>query len=277
MVKMSTVWDRTTEFLGTHAAAVMPIAVLAILLPTVLAGTLEAWRLTLDPFSQAAIGVGGLVLTIVTLWGTTAITALAIEPVGAAGAAAIANRRLLPVIGVTIALLLGLSLLLLPALGIVLVGGIDIAALASAQSGTMPDINPTAVLAAAAYVLVASLVLLWLAARLVIVTPVVVAERRGLGAITRAWQLSRGHALRIIGMILLYGLIAGIATLAAQAAFGTILGLTLGTPGTFGIDTVLTALLVGVVTVVISVVQSVFVAKLYSALAPQRSLAEEFA
>lgn len=277
MVKMSSVWDRTTEFLSEHAGAVVPIAILAILLPTAASGSLDAWRLTLDPMRQTAVGILGLVLTVVTLWGTTAITALAIEPVSARAAAAIANRRLLPLIGVTVVLLLAMFVLALPALGIILSSGVDVAALASAQPGTMPDITPGTALAVAGYGLVALLVVLWLAARLVIITPVVVAERRGLGAIGRAWRLTRGHALRIIGVILLYALIALIATLAAQAAFGTVLGLTLGTPGTFGIDSVLTALLVGVVTAIISAMQTAFVAKLYLALAPQRDLVDNFA
>ncbi|UZK69184.1 hypothetical protein OKW76_14335 [Sphingomonas sp. S1-29] len=277
MVKMSTVWDRTTEFVGSHAGAIAPIAILAILLPTAASGTLDAWRLTLDPASQMAVSIAGLVLTVVTLWGTTAITALAVEPMGAASAAAVANRRLLPVIAVTIVLLLGVLVLLLPMLGIILAAGIDVAALANAQTGAMPDLSAGTALGVLIYGLVALVVIIWLLARLVVVTPVVVAERRGLGAIARAWRLTRGHALRIIGVILLYGLIAAIATLAAQAAFGTILGLTLGVPGNFGIDDVMTALLVGVVTTIISVLQTGFVAKLYLALAPQRDLVNDFA
>lgn len=278
MVKMSSIWDRTTEFLSGNMRRVLTIALLAIVLPAVISAIVQAAAGT--PTAATGItpaGVFSLGMTVVSLWGTTAITALAIQPSLAGEAANVATRRLFPVIGVSLVIALLVGLLILPVFGILVASGFDFVAAAAAPTGAMPPIAPGAAMGVGLYTLVLVPVMLWLLARLIIVTPVVVAERRGVGAIAQAWRLTRGHALRIVGVILLYAIVAIVVTLAVTAVAGVLLSLVFGRGDGISVATIVAALLTAAVSAVLTVIQTVYVAKLYVALTPHRELAEDFA
>lgn len=267
MVKMGNVWDRTTEFLGENLSGVLVVALVAILLPTALSSIVQPLGVAGGPIRLASqmLSIG---LSILSLWGQLAIIALALDPAaGGHAARRIATRRLLPSIGVALVMLVGVVALGMPILVALVGAGFDMQA---AMNGGNPPIPPGAATFVVFYALAMAAVILWLAARLSLVYPVLVAERRGLGTLARSFGLTRGIALKIIGLVLLFGIVATVAVMAAQTVFGSILQLLVGGDGPITPASVLTALIVAVVTTIFTVLAAAFTAKLYLAAHPAR-------
>lgn len=276
---MDTVWDRATEFCHDRLATIMPIAVLLIFLPLSVQGNLAPLVPGTTPGGALLIRLLGLAMALVSLVGQLAIVALAIAPQQNAGAAtAQARRRLLPAIAAVLVLMLGLALLAAPALLMAAAAGIDPTTMAAFSdnptgSAATPPVSPGQGLpqglawSLAGYVLVSGLVALWLAARFALLYPVVVAERRGIGALMRSFALTRGLAIAIIGVLLLYATVSTIAALAAKTLFGSVLGIVAGGSGPMSIGGVITAVIVGAVTTAFTVLGAAFTAKLYLAAA----------
>ena len=82
MATMSTVWDRTAEFLSDNLGAILPLVLVALFLPLSLWGALNPLGGTLGAGGNAALGVVMLLLSLATVWGNIAISALALDPAG---------------------------------------------------------------------------------------------------------------------------------------------------------------------------------------------------
>jgi len=118
----------------------------------------------------------------------------------------------------------------------------------------------------AALFLVELAVVLFVLARLLPLTGVIVAERRGLGAYARAFRLTRGMTWKLLGVILLYAVVAWVSSLAATTVFGSILRLVAPGEGSVTVAGVLTAIAAAAVQAVFTVLAAAFCAKLYVAL-----------
>ena len=267
MVSMGIVWDRTTDFLSDNRPAVATIAGFAILLPAAISGTIEPLTAR-DDGTASTVQLASLALSLVSLWGQLAIVALALDPgAGRRGATAVASQRFVPLIVVLLVLLAGLLVLMLPlpiALG---VAGFDFAA---AMNGGNPDIPPGLGGFLLLYCLFCLVLLLWLVARLVLVTPVVVVERRWISALARSFRLTRPVGLKVLGVLILYAIVGGVSFLAAKLVFGSILGLIAGGEGLVTIGSAIAATLVALVVTVFNVLASAFTAKLYLAVRDAR-------
>ena len=267
MVSMGTVWDRTTEFLSDNLSAIASIAFLAIFLPTAISESLEP--LTAEAGSTAmAIQLLSIVLSVVLLWGQLAITALALDPgPGRSAAIASASKRLVPVVGLLLILLAGMFVLMLPIPVALAFSGFDFQAAMTSGNGEIPS-------GAAGFLLLYSLflgiVLVWLGARLVLVTPVMLTEGLWFGAIARSFRLTRRIALKIVGVIILYVIVWGVSFLAAKLVFGSIFRLIAGGEGLVTVGSVITAALVAVVLTAFNVLASAFTGKLYLAVRDAR-------
>lgn len=267
MVSMGTVWDRATEFLSDNLSAIFPLALFAIFVPLSISQSLEPLTKSGGPaamgFNLASIG-----LSVVSLWGQVAIMALALDALGGrAGATATANRRLLPVIGVSLVLFIGFFVLLLP-FGIALgLSGFDFQA---AMAGGKAALPPAAGLFLGLYSLLFVVILIWLAARLLLVTPTIIMERHGIGAIGRSFTLTRGVQWKIIGVLLLYVIVLLVSYLAAKFVFGSIFGLIAGGDAPVTVGSVLTSIMVSVVLTAFTVLAAAFTAKLYLAVRDAR-------
>ncbi len=112
--------------------------------------------------------------------------------------------------------------------------------------------------------IVAVAVALWLTARLVPLFPVIVNERLGVAALRRAFALSRGTAGRMIGVIILFGIVLLVVVMAVTLVVGSIAALLLGREAEGAIAFVV-ALASGAVTAAATVVQTVFYARFYAA------------
>ena len=263
---MSTVWDRTAEFLSDNLAALMPIVLFAVFMPLTLLGNFMPLMGSGGQVGDATIGLIVFLLSLVTVWGGIAITALAFDPgAGRSAAVATANRRLVPVLGVSLLTTLILLLVAVP-IGIALgFSGMDMTALAAGQQPT-PPANSAALGLAGIYMLVMVPVLLWAYARFVLlITPIMVMERRGVGVYRRSYVLTRGIGWKVVGLVLLYAIVSWVASSAANAVFGSVLRLLIGGEGTVTLASVLTHIIVAATSTIFSVLSVAFVAKLYLA------------
>lgn len=267
MVSMGTVWDRAAEFLSDNLAAVASIAFVGIFLPSAVSGSLEP--LTSAPGSTATvIQLLSLVLSLVALWGQLAIIALALDPAAGRNAATgVASRRLVQVVCLMLVLLAGLFVLMLPIPIALAVAGFDFQA---AMTSATPEIPPGASGFLLLYVIVFAVVLIWLAARLLLVTPVVLMEGRWFGAFARSFRLTKPITLKIVGVMILYLIVCGVGFLAAKLVFGSIFRLIAGGEGLITVGSVITAVLVALVMTVFNLLASAFTGKLYLAVRDAR-------
>lgn len=275
MVRMASVWDRTSAVLSGRGAMLAGIAVPTLFLPGVIrAGYLWAVTPAVGTPTPVSAGVGGLlaiVVALVTLWGQLALIAASSAPeTQAADARRIATARFLPTLAVAAVLVVALFVLALPPLVTMARAGFDFTA--AAGGAQQLDIAPGAAAFAGLYIFVLGIALLFVGARLAPVYAVVVNERLVLGAIGRAWRLTRRHTWRIVGVMLLWVVVLLVATWAAQAVLGTLLGLLLGRDG---VATVLfvTTVATAAVSAVFSTIAIVFTTQLYVALAARRGTA----
>jgi hypothetical protein len=270
MVKMGYVWDRTVEFLDEHASAIVPIAGLAIFVPSVITGSLGGLQTAPDPWVRLLNGLLGLLGGILSLWGQLAITALALHgPLERVGR--IATRRLLPALGVYLIVGVLGGLALLPIIFIIGSANLDVAAM---QAGQMPAITPGVAGAISLYMLAFLILLLFVLARLAPLTATIVNERRGLGAIPQAFRLTRGLTWRLVGVLLLYAVVTIVLSMAVTGVFGGLLGLFLGNEGTINATKVVTAIASAVVSTGLTVLAVSFTAKLYLAIERARGAPE---
>ncbi|MBX3594105.1 hypothetical protein [Sphingomonas sp.] len=264
MISMGNVWDRTAEFLSDNLGAVVPIALLAIFVPAVISGNFTDLQQGASAGLRMGLSIAGLILALVSFWGQLSITALALDPSLGLSATRIGTRRLPAALLVMVVVVLCALLLAVPFGVLLAVAGVD---LSNIGSGTMPAIPVAARLWVAAYLLLLVPLVLWLAARLSVLVPAVVGEGKSLGAIGESWRLTRGVALRIVGVLILYVIVSSVASLAATTAFGAVARLAVGS-GEDGLSlaTVLTAVVSGAVGTAFTVLATAFAAKLFVAL-----------
>lgn len=277
MVRINTVWDSAVEAVRGRAGMIAPIAAAAVFLPSVAQAAVQAY-LAPQPGAIAAAGpaaVGFLVTVlalVATLWGALAITGITSHPnTTSADATRRASARLLPLIGVTLVLGFALTLVMLPAFAAIIASGADLSNMTPGQR--MPLTGGVAMFVGL-YMLVALVLILWLFARLLPLVPTVLHERLGLRSVRRAFRMTDGMGLRLVGVLLLYFVVLVVATAAAQLVFGLVARLLLGWDGSA------TAQFIGgvasaVVATIFSVLSYAFVARLYAALSG-RDLADVF-
>jgi hypothetical protein len=264
-VKMGTVWDRTIEVLNGRTGMIASIAVVGILLPTVVRDGFVAFSSRANPVSML-IGVALTIVALVAMiWAQLAIVAIATDPaVDAASARRRGGARVLPALGITVLLTIVALLLAVPPIVVLVQSGFDFAAAANGSSARMTPPSVGAASFTALYGLAYLLVLIWIGARLVLLNPVILNERLGVGAIRRSIQLTKGMTWRIIGVMILFLIVLMVATGAAQSVTGIVFRLVLGA------DSVATAAFLAgvagsVVTTAFTALAAVFTAQLYVA------------
>ncbi|MFA5969426.1 MAG: hypothetical protein WC816_09325 [Sphingomonas sp.] len=265
MVRMSTVWDRTTEFVADNLGAIFPFALVIAAIAAVqdIAGAASA-----DASSATILAVSsiGFVLGLVALVARLAVIVLAVEGGRRGGdVLALVLGRLLAVIGIIVIVGLGFVLLMVPLLVMLVAGGIDLTQMQHLDAAAVQAIPPAVQGGIALYALAIAAGLLWLGARLAVIFPVLLFERLLEGSFARSFALTRGLALRIIGVLIMISVVSGVATLAARTVFGSVLPLILGDGGATGVASILTAIVAAVVMTLFTVIGDAFAGKLYVA------------
>jgi hypothetical protein len=264
-VKMGTVWDRTIEVLNGRTGMIARIAVLGILLPTVVRDGFVTFSSRANPVAMlvgAVLTIGALVAMI---WAQLAIVAIATDPaVDAASARHQASARVLPAFGITVLLTIIAVLLAMPPVVVLIRSGFDFVAAANGSSVQMTPPSVGAASFTALYGLAYLLVLLGIGARLVLLNPVILNERLGVGAIRRSIQLTKGMTWRIIGIMVLFVIVLLVATGAAQSVTGIVFRLALGAES-IAVAAFLAGVAGSIVTTALTALAAVFTAQLYVA------------
>ncbi len=264
-VKMGTVWDRTIEVLNGRTGMIARIAVLGMLVPTVVRDGFVAFSSRANPVSMlvgAILAIGALVAMI---WAQLSIVAIATDPaVDAASARRQGSARVLPAFGITVLLTIVAVLLAVPPIVVLVQSGFDFAAAANGASAQMTPPSVGAASFTALYGLAYLLVLIWVGARLVLLNPVILNERLGVGAIRRSIQLTKGMTWRIIGVLVLFCIVLLVATGAAQSVTGIVFRLVLGADS-IAMAAFLAGVAGSIVTTAFTAIAAVFTAQLYVA------------
>lgn len=265
MVKIGSVWDSTTDVLAGRAALLVPLAALAFFLPAVLQNALKLYGGTSPGVAVAGLFVG-IVMLLISLWGQLATLAIASDPNTTLRTAGQRATQRLPADLLVLLVLGGLALLLFVPIVIALgATGYDFAALSAWNGvGSLPPLSPGASAFVALYTLILIVGGLWLSARLFLVNAVVLHERRGIGAIGRSFQLTRGLTFKLIGVAVLFVVVFLVATLAAQSVVGLVARLLLG-PANITTAKFLAAIAGAAMMAAFTIVVQVFAARLYAA------------
>jgi hypothetical protein len=268
MVVIGSVWDRTVEFISDNLSAVVPIALMGVFVPLSISTNLWPLASTVAPAERLLILSVILALAFWSLWGKLCVSALALDPHGGrAPASQISFRRLLPAIGI---LLVSFVVFLVAVSPIAIILGADGFDFAAGLSGHTTPLSDSARGLALVYLIILLSVVIWCVARLIVIYPTILMERRGLGVFRRSFRLTRGYTLPLVGLVILYIIVFFVATKATQYVFGAVLSLMFGSEGTVSLATILTSILVGVVDTGFTVLAMAFVTKLYLALRDAR-------
>ena len=266
MLRIGDVWDSTTDVLAGRGGPLAWFAALGLVLPSAVQSAVRLYGG--GSTGAAALGfVVGLVAIGLVLWAMLAVIALASDPATTrVDAGRIALSRLPAALLVTLVAIAAVVLLTVP-VGIALaVSGYDVAAASAAPDmASMPKVSPGASLFVSLYTLVLAVVGLWVSARLLVLWPVLVVERRKIGAFGRSWRLTRGLALKLIGVTLLFTIVWGVALLAVQSVVGLAFRLLLGAENIVA-ALLLAAIAGAIVTAAFVVVVQVFATRLHAAL-----------
>lgn len=267
MARIGDVWDDTTDVLASRARLIVPLAVGALFVPAVVSAAASAFTVRPDGGTSALAAIASLVTSVVALWGGLAIIAVALRPdTTAAEARSQALRRLLPLIGALFVLAAAGFVLLLPFVVVLNRAGMDWAAMSATGRFSLPTLTGGAMWFARLYLLALAILGLWVIARVkLLLAPVVLAERRVIGAIGRSAALTRGMTWKLIGVIILYYIVLWVSVLAITRVGGLSFRLLLGGDAKAMVGFLATALGAGAGTALDTTAQ-VFAARLYAAL-----------
>lgn len=229
-VNMGVVWDRTTVFLAERAGTLVALALGTMVVGATVSGVLAPLGQSADIWVRLAVSSVTLLCLALSLLGQLAVIALALEPACPAVQAVRGALRALPgailVTFLAVATIVLLSVPVMVALytvdpALVMGGG------RQAQLATVP---PGVRLFVLIYGMLLAPIAIWLGARLTLAYPLVLGEGLGLRAIGRSVALTKGLTLKIAGVILLFGFVGFVATLAVRLVAGSVLTLLFG-PG----------------------------------------------
>lgn len=278
MAKIGTIWDRAVDFVRDHLGEVMPVLLATQFVAPAINGSLAGLRAESGAGTSAVLGIVSVVATVVSLWGALYLVAFAAQPDRQEQhrtALSLAKTRFLPMIGVSIVLMAVLAVLAIPGVVLAVVSGFDFSSVMNGVPPQPAEIGKLGI--AILYFFVLALFIVWASARLLPINAVVAHERRGIGAIGRAFALTRGMTLKLIGLLILYGIVTGVAVSAAQFVVGGVFGLLTDNSGAISPAVIAGAVAVAAVSAALALYQSAFIGKLYREVVGQQDDAAVFA
>ena len=258
-LSITAAWNETADYLKAHFGTLFTIAVALITLPNV---ALQAFGPgAAAPGTAPEPGLWMLLVPVVLVLGITGSLAISTLALGRAATVgeAIGHgfRRVLPMLGATLILVLALCLLTVP---VVLATGLD------ARDFLTP--TPASAGKVALLMLFMLALLLFFGVRLLLMTPVGAAEPAGpVAIIARSWALTKGHFGRLLGFLLLMAVAALVVVMVATMVIGLIVAAILGAPAPGNSAGLIMLLVGGLMNAVFLVVMTTMVARLYLQLA----------
>ena len=248
-LSLSQAWDDTRAVFARDGKLIAAVALALFYLPAVVVGVVMPREEGL-PSSGVQLVFAGTI-AFIGLVGQLAIARLALGKQTSVGEAIGEGARRAP------AYFAASMIWLLPAgLAIFLVSG---RALQSPESATVGQ---------ALFALVMVCLLLFIAVRMLATSPVAAAESVGpIDILRRSWALTRGHWWRLFGFLLSFLLVALAALTAAGLLAGLLSNLILGDPKPMTLAALVYAMLVELVTTVVTAGFVVMLARIYLQLA----------
>lgn len=257
-VSISRAWTETRDILTREGKLLITVAAALFLLPQVLV-TLLSGQSADSPMPQAnPWSLLMLVAAIIGLVGQLAVVRLSAGP-QASVQEAIGHglKRMLPLLAALILLVIALCIIgVIAAMILAALGAIEL------QSGKPQPRDVVTLLA------VMLIPLFYLAVRLLPMTAVAALEPAGpIAILRRAWDLTRGHWLRLAGFVLLFVLGALILMAFVGLISGLISAALFGEVEPMSVGALIVALLTGVAQALVTLVYVVMLARIYLQLA----------
>jgi hypothetical protein len=267
-VSIGTVWDRAVEVLRGRAGILGPVAALAVFLPTVVNNAFSTFVPRTSVAAALIAALIALAVLVANIWGQLAMLAVATHPATTrADAGRQATARLLPAIGIVVVVGIVLSLAIVPPIVALAQAGVDFSRMGTAAGpAAMPTIPAGVGGFVVIYMIAFVVAAFWLGARLLLLNPVILNERRGLGSVTRSIRLTQGLTWRLIGVMMLFVVVLLVAASAVQFVVALPLRLALGADA-LPVVLFFASIAGAAVTTVFTVIAAAFTAQLYVATA----------
>jgi hypothetical protein len=266
-LSISAAWDETVAFVRREGRLLFPLAFMLIALPVALMQAFTPAPPAPDQPPSAGLWLLLIPLSLgASMIGNLAISYLALRPGTTVGESISQGaRRFLPLLGAV--LMVGVAGIVLLFVAVMIAVLLVPGAAAGAASGVPNEAMGKAVLIAFALLLPP---LVFFSARLLPMTPLAAVEPVGsFRIIARAWELTKGLGLKLVGFVLLIGLTYGIATTAIESVAGIVIRMAVGPLEPGSLAALLVIILMAGVNTVIGPYVTSLIARIYAQLAPQ--------
>jgi hypothetical protein len=263
-LSISKAWDESRE-IGKRDGRLLAILALAFIgLPSLISTVFMPDQAAGLEDRSGGESLAILVAAIIALLGQLAIARMSLAPpTSVADAIRHGLRRLLPQIGAAVLAFCVLLGLCLPLVVLAMAMGV-------AGEATTPAALPALVLVG---LLVTVAAVLFVAVRLMMMTPVAAAENVGPVAIlARSWDLTRGHFWRLLGFLLMMVAALAVVSLAAAAVVGTVVIMLFGAVEPMSMAALMLGLAQGLLTALFTVVFVLMVMRIYVQLSGNSSI-----
>ncbi len=257
-ISMSSVWDESVAMIRKERHLLVPLALATIGVGSAISGYAQPKIAASESVALATFGF--IVGTALSLIGNLAVMALALTPglsVGDALHTAVA--RLPKFLGIIAVFALAISILMIPLILVLAASGVN-------EKMAMSELPPAAALCAFASIAV----IFYFGARLITLNAVVVDRNPPIiESIKSSFAITRALTAKIIGVTILYIIVAVVIGGATSSIFGlafNLIGKAIGSPV---FAPVMSALVNGMVSALLSIVSTIFVATLYRRLSAQ--------
>jgi hypothetical protein len=265
-LSISAAWNEAAAFVKQEAGTLFLIAFGLMALPGIILQFLLPRWLPMGPMSAGpgmtpdpSVFLAALPwflaaiipILLVSIWGNLVINILALRRESVVGAAfAHAGRRILPLLGALLVLMIAACILIIPMVAMAFTG------IRTGHVGWIVLLFFLAWLA---------LLFIWI--RLVLIVPVAAAENEGpIAIIRRSWTLTAGHFWKLLGFFLLLVIVVLVVSLVVGAIGGILIVLVAGRPEAGSVAALLVALLNGIVQAIWTVYFIATIARIYAQL-----------
>jgi hypothetical protein len=254
MTLMNQAWDDAMAFIRRESSLLVPLALATLLVGDVVGALARPANPATAPSALANLAM--LAAAIWSIVGQLSITALVLKPGSSVGdAIGLGVRRLGKVLLVALMLGVALTIALLP---------VVVALISSGFSPSVPESVRNVPTWAGFYIGILTVLVMWVAARLILVNPLLVDKNPGpLAAIKAGFGLTRGIVAQIIVVLVIYLIVLVILLNAVRFVAGSLFALIGAAADSAFLGLVLTALASGLVATALSTVAAVFIAMLY--------------
>lgn len=253
-LSISGAWEETKGLLARDGRLFASVALALIVLPSAVMGVVDP---RLEPTDAAPGWFNVLIFLVflISLAGQLALIRLAVGPSVTVGGAIGHGVQRLPIYVLSLIILfVGIVVLTLPFAFAAVAMGLNLEA-AAAEAITGPILG---------LMFLYLLVILVLMTRFTMAMPVASVERAGpLTILTRSWQLTSGHWLKLLGFLIVFSIAAVLVLLAVGAVLGSLIALLFDSRGPMTVAALIEGLIAAVVTGIFSVLFTLMLARIY--------------